>query len=236
MTLLMANRGEGMSLRQAALTAGFGYLLMPVAFAELYAMPRLVVPGDIEQTAHNLAAHGGLFLAAILCYLVTFISDVVIAWALYVLLAPVNRSLSRLTAWFRLMYTAIALVGLLQLVTVYRVVDAPDYRAAFGPGPLHAQVQLLLDSFRFDWSFSLVLFGIHLMLLGVLICRSGYIPRTIGILLVVNGAGWVTDSLRPYLYPHAPLGFVLVTFFGELVFMAWLLARGWRIQEPPALP
>jgi hypothetical protein len=79
---------------------------------------------------------------------------------------------------------------------------------------------------------SLVIFGIHLVLLGVLIFRSGYIPRFIGILLVINGLGWMIDRLRLYLFPNAPLGFLFITFFGELVFMFWLLIRGWKIREP----
>jgi len=88
-------------LRQAALIAGFAYLLNPVTHAE-YVYPKLVTTGNAEQTVQNISTHGGLFLAALFCYLVSFIGDVVIAWALYVLLAPVNRSLSLLTAWFQL--------------------------------------------------------------------------------------------------------------------------------------
>lgn len=224
-----ANRDEGLTLRQAALIAGFGYLISPVPFAEFYVYPKLVIPGNIEQTAQNIATHGGLFLAAIFCYLIAFISDVVIAWALYVLLVPVNRSVSLLTAWFRLVYTVIALFGLLNLVTVFRLLNTPDYLTVFGSGQLHAQVMLLLNSFRYDWSMGLILFGIHLGLLGYLVYRSGYIPRIIGILLAIDGLGWVIDSLRPYLYPNAHLRFLFITFFGELFFMLWLLVRGWKI-------
>ncbi len=227
-----ATHPEGMTLRRAALVAGLGYLFMPVAYAEFSIYPKLVIPGNIEQTAQNITAHGNLFVAAILCYLITLMNDVVIAWALYVLLIPVNKALSLLTAWFRLIYTAIALFGLLNLVTVYRLLHTPEYLTAFGSGPLHAQVMLLLNSFRYDWSISLIIFGIHLGLLGYLIYRSGYIPRILGILLVMNGLGWVIDSLRPYLFPNAHLGFIFITFFAELIFMAWLLIRGWKIPEP----
>ena len=229
-----ANHHEGLTLRQAALIAGFAYLLSPVTTAEFSIMPKLVIPENIEQTVQNIVAHHGLFVAAIFCYLITFIEDVVIAWALYVLLVPVNRSVSLLTAWFRLVYTAIALVGWLNLVTVFRLLNTPDYLTVFGSQQLHAQVKLLLASFRYDWSMSLVLLGIHLGLLGYLIYRSGYIPRIIGILLVIDGLGWVIDSLQPYLYPNAHLGFIFITFFGELIFMLWLLIRGWKIQEPTA--
>ena len=223
---------EGLTLRQAALIAGFAYLLSPVTTAEFSIMPKLVIPGNIEQTVQNLSTHSGLFVAAILFYLITFLEDVVIAWALYVLLVPVNRSLSLLTAWFRLIFAAIALVGWLHLVTVYRLLTIPDYVTLFGTSPLHAQVQLLLRSFRDDWSVSLIIFGIHLVLLGYLIFRSGYIHWIIGILLVIDGIGWVISSLQPYLYPRAHLGFLFITFFGEVVFMLWLLIMGWRIKEP----
>jgi len=225
------DRSDGVTLRQAALIAGFGYLLTPTAFAEFSIYPKLVIPGNIEQTVQNIVTHRGLFLAAVFCYLVSFILDVVIAWALYVLLAPVNRSFSLLAAWFRLIYISVALVGVLDLFVVFRLLTIPDYLSAFGRGPLHAQVKLLIDSFRYDWSMALVLFGIHLLLLGWLIYRSSYIPRVIGILLVIDGAGWVIDSLRPYLYPSANLRWISVTFFGELIFMLWLLIRGWRIRE-----
>jgi len=228
----LVNRGEGLTLRQAALIAGFGYLLGPVTYAEFSIYPKLVIPGNIEQTVQNLAGHQGLFAAAIFCYLIEFIEDVVIAWALYVLLIPVNKALSLLTAWFRLVYTAIALVGVLNLATVFRLVNTPDYLTAFGPQQLHAQVKLLLESSRYDWSMGLVLFGIHLVLLGYLIYRSGYIPRILGILLVIDGLGWVTDSSQPYLFPNAHLGFLFVTFFGEVFLMLWLLIWGWKIKEP----
>ncbi len=231
----MSAKSDDLTLRHAALVAGFGYLLSPVTYAEFTIYPKLVIPGNIEQTVQNITVHPRSFAVAILCYLVTFIEDIVIAWALYYLLRPVSRPLSLLTAWFRLMYTAIALFAVLNLATVFRMVNTPDYRTAFGAGPLNAQVKLLLASFRYDWSMGLVLFGIHLVLLGYLILRSGYIPAVLGVLLIIDGCGWVIDSLQPYFYPNAHLGFLFITFFGELVLMLWLLIRGWKIREPGIL-
>ena len=80
----------------------------------------------------------------------------------------------------------------------------------------------------------LVLLGIHLGLLGYLVYRSNYIPRILGILLAIAGLGWLIYELNPYLYPDADLGFIMITFFGEPIFMLWLLVRGWKIQEPTA--
>jgi hypothetical protein len=202
-----------------------------VGYAEFSIYPKLVISGNIEQTIQNINAHHGLFLFAVFSYFITFLEDVVIAWALYILLAPVNRALSLLTAWFRLIYVAVVLSGWLNLVAVSRLLTTPDYLALFGQTQLHAQVKFLLSSFRYDWSMSLVIFGIHLVLLGCLIYRSGYIPRVIGILIVIDGAGWIIDSLQPYVYPHVNVDFLFVTFFGEVVFILWLLIRGWKIRE-----
>jgi hypothetical protein len=70
---------EGITLRQAALIAGFCYLLSPVTTAEFSIMPKLVVAGNIDQTAQNIVAHQGLFLAAIFCYLITISSIIVLS-------------------------------------------------------------------------------------------------------------------------------------------------------------
>ena len=191
-----------------------------------------MVKGDIGATVQNMRADGGLLLAGIFAYLISFICDLIVAWALYVLLIPVNRSVSLLTAWFRLMYTAIALFGFLKLVTVFRLLNSPDYLAVFGSDQLHAQIRLLLGAFRYEWGIGLILFGIHLLLLAYLVYRSAYIPKFLGILLLFAGLGWVAHELGPYLLPDADLGFLFFTFLGESVFMLWLLFRGWKLQQP----
>jgi hypothetical protein len=66
---------------------------------------------------------------------------------------------------------------------------------------------------------------------GYLIYRSGYIPKIIGILLVINGTAWIVDNLQPFLFPTAHLEFLFVTYFAELIFMLWLLVRGWKLPE-----
>ncbi len=208
-------------------------MLNPVSYAEFSIYPKLVIPGNISATVANLGAHHGLFLVATFAYLINFIEDIVIAWGLYILLAPVNRAVALLAAWFQLVYTGIAFVGAFNLAIVYRMLTTPEYLTLFGAGPFHAQIDLLLHSFRYDYSLALVLFGIHLLLVGYLIVRSSYMPSWLGVLLIVNGLGWIANSLQPYLYPNANLDFIFITFFGELVFMVWLLVKGWTLQGPP---
>jgi len=227
--------GSGLTLRQAALTVGFAYLLNPVPYAEFGIFPKLVVAGNAAATVANISANHGLFLAAILCYLINFIEDIVIAWALYFLLAPVNKPLSLLAALFRLMYTAIALGGMFNLVTVYRMLTTPSYLANFGQSQLNAQVDLLLHTFRYDYAASIcAIFSIHLLLVGYLIFRSRYIPWWLGAIVFVDGLAWIVSNLQPFLYPNADLGYLMIAFFGELVLMLWLLIFGWKMKEPVA--
>jgi hypothetical protein len=224
---------EGLTMRQAGLVVAFSMLIMTAVtpFDEFGVFHKLIIPGNIDQTVQNILGHKGLFLTGIFLFLVNYILDVIIAWGLYFLLAGVNRAVSLLAAWFRLVYTAIGLFSVLHLVTAFRLLNAPDYFAAFGSDQLHAQVKLLLSSFRWDWSIGLLLFGVHLILVGYLIYRSGYIPKIIGILLAINGMAWIVDNLQPYFFPTAHLDFLFVTYFAELIFMLWLLVRGWKLQD-----
>jgi Domain of unknown function (DUF4386) len=227
----LANRVSGLTLRQAALIAGITYLLNPVTFAEAYAMPRLVV-ADASQTVANIAAHPHLFSAAVLSYFFSLLGDVVLAWTLYVLLAPVNRALSLLASWLQLTYAAVSLAAVSNLGLLYRLLVIPEYSGHVSVSSLPAQGVLLLGSFRSGWGLGLILFGLHLVLLGWLMARSSYLPRWLGWLLFADGWAWVVDRLSVYLFPNASLGFLNVFFLAELVFMVWLLGWGWRIPEP----
>jgi hypothetical protein len=219
-------------LSTAALVAGIGLLSMvgtPLGGTLIYSR---LVEDDMVATAQNLVAHHGLFMVGVLGYLTTFAADIVVAWALYYLFAPVHRPLSLLTAWFRLVYAAAALAALLKLVTAYRLVAKPEYLSVFGAEQLHAQLKLLLDSYQYEWSMSLVIFAADLCLLGYLAYRSTYVPRWIGLVLVAAGLGWFVTCLGPYFAPGVNFQAVLITAAGELIFMLWLLIRGRKLEQP----
>jgi hypothetical protein len=222
---------SGLSLRQAALIAGLAYLLNPVTFAETYAMPHLFV-SDAGQTITNLAAHPHLFVAAMLSYFFSLVGDIILAWSLYVLLAPVNRALSMLAAWLQIIYAAISIAAVSNLGLLYKLLMIPDYSEKISPSTLTTQGTLLLGVFRSGWGLGLILFGFHLVVLGWLITRSTYLPRWLGWLLFLDGWAWVVDSLSIYLFPKANLDLLHVLFASELIFMIWLLGWGWRISEP----
>ena len=222
------------ALRAAALIAGLALLTMAIAapFAELFVFPKLIVPGDATETARNILANQALFRAALFGYLITFICDLVAAWALYVFLKPVNENLSLFTAWFRLVYTVIAIVAFLNLITIVRLLNASNSSSGFDPTQFAAQVMSSLEAFRGSWYFGLLFFGIHLGLLGVLVWMSNYVPKFLGVLLIIAGFGYLINALKPVLLPDIHIDFAQYTFYGELIFMLWLLVRGPRIAGP----
>ncbi|HLN75057.1 MAG TPA: DUF4386 domain-containing protein [Prolixibacteraceae bacterium] len=221
------------SLSSAALIAGIGLLVMAVAapFAELYVLPKLIVPYMTAETAANIQAHETLFTAAIYAYFITFICDLVVAWALYILLKPVNEYLSLLTALFRWVYTLIAIMALMNLITALQLITTPKYLTIIEKDQLYAQAMISIRAFKNHWYFGISLFAIHLFLLGYMVIKSTYIPKILGILLILSGTGYLLNSVKPYFFPSISVDFAMYTFFGELIFMLWLLIKGPRLQE-----
>jgi hypothetical protein len=222
------------SPRRAAGIAGVGYLtiFLLAIYANFFVRTRLIDPDDTAATFTNIADSEFLFRTGLVSFLLVFILDVAIAWALYVLFKSVSRELSLLTAWFRLVYTVFLGVALIFFLGVLQLVGGADYLAAFDPGQLDAQATLLLDAFNYAWLIGLAAFGIHLMLIGFLMLASGIAPRALGILLTIAGAAYVVDTVAYMMlsnyaeYESAFLVMVAVpSVVAELAFTVWLLRR-----------
>jgi len=236
----MISHNSDLSQRKAALVAGFGLLIMFFAaiFANFFVIEGLIVPGDAQTTVHNIMANESLFRFGIVSFLIVLICDVLVAWALYVFLKPTNKSLSMLAAWFRLVYTTIFGAALFGLVMVLRLVSGADLLTAFEPNQLYAQVTLFLNAFDYGWLFALVFFGIHLIVLGYLVFKSGHAPKILGVLLVIAGLGYLVDSFAQFLLPnyadYESIFLLIVALPGtisELSFCFWLLFKGGKHQS-----
>jgi hypothetical protein len=236
----MTSRVADISQRQAAKIAGSAYVVISVLalFAYFFVKDRLVEPGDAAATVSNIAGSEGLFRGGVAALVAVFVSDAVVAWALYIFFRRVSRDLSLLMAWFRLLYTAISAIALLNLLVVVLLVGGADYAAALGVGQRDAQVMLFLDAYDHGWAIGLVCFGIHLVLVGFLVLRSDYVPSILGVLLAVAGVGYLVDSLARLVLPnyedYGSLFMVLVAvpaIAGEFSLTGWLLLRGGKAQD-----
>jgi hypothetical protein len=222
-----------LSLRNAAMTAGIGLLIMAVIapIANFAILQKLVLPEDIAGTANNLMASEGLFRLGICCFLVVAVLDILVAWALYVFLKPVNRSLSMLAAWFRLVYATILVVVLIHLINVLQLLNGTDYISAFTVDQIHAQIMLSLNRFTLGWESGLIIFGIHLLLLGYLVFRAGYMRKVLGILIILAASGYMIDGFGKIISPDYDLPVSMFTFIGEVILIFWLLIKGRKIEE-----
>jgi hypothetical protein len=211
------------SIRSASLTAGIALALIIVLapFGVFGAVGALVTPGDAGRTAQNILGSEGLFRWGIASLILVVILDVVVAAALFTVFEPVSRGLSIMAASFRLAYAAVYLAAISQLVVALGLLGEPD------------QALRAVNAYDTVWHVGLNLFGVHLLLLGILAYRSAFMPRIFGILLVIAGLGYLADGFGAVLVPGYALGVSRFTFVGEAALMFWLLIKGSRKQYTP---
>ena len=156
--------------------------------------------------------------------------DVLVAWALHVLLEPVHKNLSLLAAWFRVAFAAGFTLALNPLMGALSLLATSGLETR----QRDAQVMLSLTAFQSGWDLALVLFGCHLIVLGLLLTASGWVPRWLGVLVVIAGAGYLADSFAGILIPNNTVSISLFTFVGEFLLIFWLLAKAIREFRQPA--
>jgi len=222
----------GISSKSAALVGGISLLVMAVIapIANFGILQGLVVSDNPALTLDNLASNTGPLRTALLLFLIVAVLDIVIAWAMYLYLAPVNQSLSLLAAWFRIVYTAVLLFALLSLIRVVILLGNTELLAGIPDLQTESQVLVSMEVFNLGWEFGLIIFGLHLVLLGILFYKAGIMKKILGILLVIAGAGYVIDGTGQLVTDTYGLTLSMYTFVGELVLFVWLLVRGWKVR------
>jgi hypothetical protein len=230
------------ALKKTARLAGAGYLVIFITgfFANFFVLEGLVVEGNAQATSENILANLMQFRWGIFAFLIMVVIDVLMAGPLYILLKPVNKNLSLLSAWLRLVNGTIFGVALYSLFGILHLLSGAEYLTALEPAEIHARVMLHLEAFNFIWLIGLVFFGLHLFLMGILILKSDYIPKIIGGLLQLAAVGYLTDSFAQFLLPdyksvqHVFELVVLIPgVIGELSFTVWLLIKGVKPKTQP---
>lgn len=219
------------SVRNASITAGVGLLLMSAlsGFGNFVGVVGLVTRGDAAQTAKDITGSEGLFRFGIVSLLLVIALDVVIALALYRVFSPVSKSISVLAAALRLVYAGVFMVAIGQLLGVLRLLSNDGYLSVISADQLHAQALLGINAFTDLWHAGLFLFGLHLLVIGYLAYRSGYVPRVLGVLLAIAGLGYVIDSVGVVLSQGTWTDVSSFTFIGEFLLALWLVIWGRRI-------
>lgn len=221
----------GVNMKTARI-AGLLYLTIIVAgiFAEFIVRQSLIVPGDAATTASNIMASESLFRMGIAADLIMVLSDIALALTFYVLLRPVSNALSLLAAFFRLIQAAVLGLNLLNLFYALQWLDGAEQN--------YAPMMRFLEAHGIGYSLGLVFFGANCLVFGYLVFKSGYLPKLLGILLMIAGVVYLADSFARVLMSdyaaYAELFEMIVvplTVTGELATCLWLLVKGVDVQS-----
>jgi hypothetical protein len=198
---------------KAARMAGALYLIYIVfsIIADVIGRSKLIVLGDAATTAGNILASPWQFRIGVVTDLVATMLFLLTAWALYVLLKPVNRNMALLFLLLNLGGVAVACFSDLFLIASQLVLSGPEYLKVFQADQLQALAMASLYLYKVGFSgISQLFFGAWLFPLGYLVFKSGFLPRIMGVILMVHCVVWLTSTLQFFLFP----GFIERTFFG----------------------
>jgi Domain of unknown function (DUF4386) len=241
----MMSRNAEVSPRVQARIAGFLYLIVIVGgiFAEIFVRGRLVVHGDAATTAHNIVTHEMLYRWGFVVELFyCAFCNLPITLIFYSLFKVVNKNVALLMVFFDLVVTAIESISLLAHYAPLVFLGNGHYLSAFTVEQLQAATYMSVQLFELGFAMSLVFFGFDLLLLAYLIVRSTFFPRIIGVLLAIEGVGYLINSFALFLAPALQsriFPYFAVTAIAEVALCLWLLVIGvneqrWKEQASAA--
>lgn len=175
---------EAARWKRLARLAGASYLLMfGLALVANFVLLGQVLSPDPVTTAENVAQNPQLLRWSAVAFLLIASLDVLLAWLLPILFQGVDRDLARLMGWFRLSYSVVLILGVVFLVQ------------ASNPAVDSGSAVTFLEAFHTTWTVGLLLFGVHLILLGWLMIRGQYATPVLGALVLLAGVAYVADTL-----------------------------------------
>ena len=190
---------------------------------------KLFVSGDMETTAQNIVSNEGLFRLGFVSDLLMMVLFLLLPLVLYKLLHRVDKSLSILMVVFVMVSIPLNMLNLLNEFTAYHVLSGAEYLNAFRADELMAKAMLSYDLYLHGYEIANVFFGLWLVPLGLLVYRSGFLPRFLGILLVVGGCGLFLEVFIYFLLPGYAIANTILLIpqtISEFAFLVWVLAKG----------
>jgi hypothetical protein len=215
--------------------AGVLYLIVIVGgtFAEIFVRGRLVVHGDAAATAHNIMAHQLLYRLGFAVELFYCVCNVPVTVIFYNLFKVVDRSVALIMVILDLVVNTIESVSLLFHFAPLLLLGG-HYSSAFTPEQLQAASYLSIQLFEHGFAICLVFFGFDCFAMAYLIYRSTFLPRIIGVLLAIEGLGYLVNSftlfLAPALQPRI-FPYFAFTAIAEILLCLWLIVMGVNVQR-----
>ncbi|NDQ56988.1 MAG: DUF4386 domain-containing protein [Acidipila sp.] len=212
--------------------AGFWYLLLVVIgpLRLIYIPEKLFVHGNATATVNNIAAHEWLFRFGMVSDLVGAVILIFLMLAFYRLFKGVDQNLAVLVVIFGgVMPALISFVGAASDAGVLMIARGADFLSVFDKPQQDALAMLLLRLGDHQTTAAETLWGVWLFPLAILVYRSRFLPRFLGVWLVINGFAYVIMSLTGLLLPqyqNKVFIFSQPALFGEMALMLWLVLKG----------
>jgi hypothetical protein len=222
------------SINKTARIAGFLYFMYIVTSIIGNEFGRFVSV-DAPATVNHIMAHESLFRIGFVISLFSVVPFLLAAWALYVLLKPVNKNIALLFLLLNLGGFAIWCFSMLNLFASLLLLSGADYLKVFQPDQLQAQAMFFINLYKNGYIIAQIPYGIWLFPLGYLVFKSGFLPKILGILLIVDCFGLLIYVLQVFLLPGyegLSIPCLAVSFIAELSLTLCLLIMGAKDQKP----
>ncbi len=220
--------------KKAARVAGSLYLLasIPGVFCLLYIPSAFIVRGDATATANKILNSEFVFRIGILSELISYIGFIFVVRALYRLLNGVNKAHASLMATLMLVSIPISLLNVLNEIAALTLIRGADFLSVFDKPQRDALAMLFLNLHFQGFMVAQVFWGLWLIPFGVLVFKSGFLPRILGILLIIACFGYLANSLVAFgLLPADVFSRIAGQLtICELPIILWLLIRGAKDQ------
>lgn len=217
--------------------AGAVYVIEMLAagFAEAVARGRLVVRGDAAATATNILAHESLFRLGGAADVFNLVCDIALAVLLYDLMKPVSRTVALLSTAYQLVGDVMTVVATLAHFAPLIFLASAPYLTVFSSAQLQTQAFAWIRLHAQAYTIAMVFFGFHCVLLGYLTYRSTFLPRVLGLLLVIAGVCYVMNSFARFVAPafaaHLFPYILLPGVLAEGSLALWLLVFGVNAEQ-----
>jgi hypothetical protein len=226
---------------KAARQAGAVYLSLVLfaPFSLFYVPGKIIVRGNAVATAQNILSHETLFRFGIIADLFSSVVFICLGLVLYHLLSGVSRPWARLMVAFVLVSAAIGFFNVLNDSAALLLVSGGDFLAVFEKRQLEALAYFFLRLKSQGVFINEIFWGLWLFPFGLLVFRSGFLPRFLGVWLMINCFGYVLLSVLALLVPayyEVAFRWAQPVLFGELAIMLWLLIKGAKIPSPQGAP
>ncbi len=230
------------STKKTARLAGLLYLVssIPGVFALLYVPEKLVVRGDATATADRVRASGTLLRIGIGAELLSFTLFIFVALVLYRLFKPASAEPALWMMILILLSTPISFLGIVNEVAALKLTGGAggvDFLSALDSHQRDALAYLFLNLHGQGFLIAQVFWGLWLFPFGICVIRSGFIPRILGILLMIAGCSYIASSLADLVFPQYARAVGQVTRIlnlAELPIIFWLLIWGAKAQPTGA--